>query len=394
MSWRLVALGLAWSANTIAAPARDVSLSDALRDIVAAPEHRVLQARQAEAAADVDAAGAWPGTVLETSTTRLTPRLDIAVALPLPVFGTLSANRTVARDDFAAAVAEARASDLELARDVAVAWIALARVEAHAELSQRSATREEELARAAKDRFDAGESSHADVVLAVATAKRARAKATADDAAIDAASADLAGLLGWDPTVRLHASGGLPTPALDAIPSATVHPQQLAAAQRAEAEHARVVETERAGWPRVALDLESMIGDPTIPGTDFRIGVTMEVPLLGHTAANVHAAESRLAAARITSAAVSSHLGADLVAARTRFSSAAQHAASLERDVLPAQREAAELARAAFREGQTGLVSVLEAERGLADAEGEAADARADADAAFVDLQWASGAIR
>ena len=389
----LTALVLASSANAIAAP-RDVTLIDALQAAGAAPVHQVAAAQQSEAAAASEAAGAWPSTALSASTSRLSPKLDLIASLPLPLFGTLAANRAVARDDFETAVAELRASDLNLARDVAAAWIALARAESRAALSQRSADRENELVHVTTERFEAGEASHADVVLATATAKRVGAQASADEMVIGSASAELAGLLGWDPAMTLHAAGGLPDPSAHAAPAVTTHPEQAAAARRAAAQAARVTEVRRANWPRLALDLESAIGDPTLPGTDYRVGLTIDLPLLGHTGENVRAAEARVATAQVAGAATAKKLGAELVAARSRNAAASAHAIALERDVVPAQREAADLERAAFREGQTGLAFVLEAERGLADAESDAIDARADAATSFIELEWASGVVR
>ena len=391
----VVALGVVWSAVATAAPApRDVGLAEALAAVGAAPDHRVAAARADEAEAGVAAAGAWPRTTLGASTTSRTAWLDLVAALPLPVFGTLEADRAVARGELAVAAAEVHAGDLQLAREVAIAWFALARAEARAELARQSAAREDALAGAAQKRLDSGDASRADVVLATAAAKRVGAQAAAADGAIDVASAELAARLGWDPTRRLHAAGGLPAGPDGAAPAAVAHPELVAARRRAEAQQAEVDRTSRERWPRLALDLESAIGDPTLAGTDYRVGLTVELPLFGHGAASVRAAEARLATTRAAGAAVSARLGAELAAARARFATASQLAASLAADVLPAQREAAELARAAFREGQAGLVFVLEAERGLAEVEGEAIDARAEAATAFVELEWASGTVR
>ena len=387
----LVGLGLGAGPADAGAP-RALGLLDALGAVGIAPEHRVAAAKEREAAASVDAAGAWPWTVVGASTMSQTARLDLGIALPLPLFGTLEASRLAARSELAIAAAEVRAGDLQLARDVASAWLALARTEARAELTRQSATREAEVARIASERFDAGDASRADVVLATAAAKRVGAQAAADAAAIDVVSAELAGRLGWDPQQPLHAAGGLPALRAE-LPAVAPHPEVIVAARRTDAQTAAVTETSRARWPHVALDLGAAFGDATLPGTDYRVGLTVEVPLLGHGGASVRVAESRLATARLTGQVTAAHLGAELVAARARFAAATAHVASLDRDVLPAQREAADLARAAFREGQTGLVLVLEAERALAEAEGEAIDARAEAATAYVELEWASGSL-
>lgn len=390
---RIVALAgvaLAALATRAVADPRSIALSDALAGVSASPAHQVSEAQRREAAATLAAAGAWPATTLQVSTTRATARLDVIAGIPLPVFGTLDANRAVASEALAVTVADLRVGDLHLAQDIATAWFALARAEAHAEASKKNAEREGELVHAASERFAAGDASHADVVLATAAAKRLAARAAADIGAIEVASADLAATLGWDPAQRLHATGGLPA-VPERAPAVVVHPEAVAASQRVIAERARVTEASRTRWPRLALDLESAISDPSLPGTDYRIGISAELPLFGHGDRLVRAAEARVATAQIEGARTGTRLDAALARARARFATAAQLAASLATDALPVQREAAELSRVAYREGQTGIVVMLEAERALADAEIEAIDARADAGVAYVELAWASG---
>jgi outer membrane protein TolC len=58
---------------------------------------------------------------------------------------------------------------------------------------------------------------------------------------------------------------------------------------------------------------------------------------------------------------------------------------------VPATREAARLERTSYSEGQTGIVTVLQANRALLDAEIELIDARAEADEAAADLRAAAG---
>jgi len=391
-AWGALALGAA--AARADAAAQPLTFADALAAIGAAPLHRAAVARTGAAAAGVRAAGAWPATALGVSSALRTAHLGLTASLPLPLFGTIGANVAVARAELGVATAEAEAVDLRLRRDVARAWLELARAEARADLSARSATREDELAAITAKRFAAGDASRAEVVAADAAARRARARATADTTAIAAASADLAGALGWDPAAPLHAAGGLPgladAPAVEALGAArAAHPDVRAATARADAEGARVVEARRARWPRLALDLEGMIDDPTLPGSDVRVGVSLEIPFLGKAGAEARAAEARRAAALLERDATLGALHAGLVAAWRRYAAARERARALEEDVLPAQREADDLARAAYREGEGGLVAVLEADRALADVEAEWIEAHADAAGAWAELAWA-----
>jgi len=375
---------------------RALTLDDALAAARLSPAHRAADARRSAAAAAVSAAGAWPATSIGVSTTHRAERAAPVASLPLPIFGTLGASRDVARAELDVARTEESAVDLTLRRDVTRAWLELVRAQAGAELSARIAGREGELATITRTRHDAGDASHADVVAADAAARRARAQAAAGRTAITAAAADLAALLGLDPTAPLAAAGGLPAPgrlaSLDELRARRGgHPDARAAEARASAERARTGEARAARWPELSLDLEAMIDDPTLPGSDYRVGLTLAVPLFGKRGAAEHAAAARHRAALVERDQTLAAVDGSLVAAYRRHQAARELARALEQEVLPAQREAAELARAAYREGQGGLVAVLDADRTLAGAEAEWIQARAEAAATLAELEWAVG---
>ncbi|HKE16352.1 MAG TPA: TolC family protein [Kofleriaceae bacterium] len=373
-----------------------LTLESALDAARGSPAHRAAAARRRAAEAGVEAAGAWPATSIGVSTTHRAERAAPVASLPLPIFGTLAASRGVARAEAEVARIEASAVDLALRRDVKRAWLELVRAEARADLSAAAIRREAELATITRARFDAGDASHAEVVAADAVARRARAQSAADRAAISAAAADLAALLGIDPTGPLSAVGGFPAaapvPPLDRLRARRAgHPDARAAAARIGVERAREGEARAARWPELSVDLEAMIDDPTLPGSDYRVGLTLAVPLLGKRGAAEAAAAATGRAARIERERTLATVDAELVAAYRRYQSARELARALEQDVLPSQREAAELARSAYREGQGGLVAVLDADRTLADAEADWIQARADAAVSRADLEWAVG---
>ncbi len=380
--------------------AHRLRLGEALAAIGRAPPHRVGAAKVGAAREAVPAAGAWPNTVLSLATAHRTERFGAVASLPLPVFGTIGASREVARAELEVARRELGASDLTAVRDVTRAWIQLARAEAQAELSARGAARERELATITRMRMESGDASRAEVVAADAAARRADAKAAADRTAVAASSAELAALIGRNPDLAIHAEGGLPALAAD-VPSLVQlrgrrgsHPEARVAAARADDEKARVNEARATRWPALSLDLEALIDDPTLPGNDYRAGLTLELPLFGHGAARQRAAEASRRAAVAERAHTIDALDGALVAAYRRYQQTSTLARDLDADVVPAQREAAALAREAYREGQGGLAAVLEADRTLAEAEAEAIAARAEAAIARADVEWAAGGAR
>ncbi len=398
----LAACLLAGSSSALADPPRAhrLRLSEALAAVARAPAHQAGAAKVGAAREQVPAAGAWPATVLSVSTTHKTERLGAVASLPLPIFGTIGAGRDVARAELEVAQKELGSDDLGAVRDVTHAWIELARAESLAELSARTADREQELATITRIRMQSGDASRAEVVAADAAARRAGARAAADQTTIAARSAELAALIGRDPDAALHAEGGLPALGADVPSLADLrgrrggHPDARAAAARADVEKAKVGEARASRWPALSLDLEAMIDDPTLPGNDYRIGLTLELPIFGRGAAKQQAAQASQRAAVAERRRTIAALDGQLVAAYRRYQQARALARALEEDAVPAQREAASLAREAYREGQGGLAAVLEADRTLAETEAEAVAARADAAIARADLEWAGGGGR
>lgn len=383
-----------------AAP-RALTLAEALAAVATAPELAGNAATVRAATAEVDAAGAWPATSLQVATTRATARVVVGASFPLPVFGTLSAARDRARAELEVTRVEASGAEWDLRWRVAAAWIELARAEARAGLLAAVAEREASLAGLADKRFRAGDSPRLEALSAQVEARRAEAEARSAALDATAAAATLAGLLGLDPAAELTAAPGLPAaPAPEALPPmaswlahADAHPEVRAAEARAHLTDTQKDEADAAGWPGLALEAEASIDDATLPGTDLRGGVALEIPLFAHHGAAVEAAQARQAAARSALDAAQRTRRAEIVAAWRRLDAAATSAQVLTTDVRPAADEAAALARKAYQAGATTLVSVLEAERALADAQLAQLEAQAAAALAQADLEHATGSL-
>ncbi|HTL33230.1 MAG TPA: TolC family protein, partial [Kofleriaceae bacterium] len=235
--------------------------------------------------------------------------------------------------------------------------------------------------------------------VTVAGAARARADVAvhAAEREQDAASAELAGLLGWDPQRRLQASGSLVTgPSAQKLESLqqklATHPERTVAFDRVVAAEATVDETSVARWPALALEGEVLVDDPTNEHkTDVMLGVSLELPIFAHIGDRVRSARSQENAERARLAATEASLGASLVASYRTWQAATERLQAIERDVMPAQERAAALAATAYREGARDLAFALQAERDLAGVRAEHISALADAAAAYVALQIASG---
>jgi outer membrane protein TolC len=383
-------------ASTVRADARNVSLAAALSAVEKAPAHIAAVRRSEAANARVAAAGAWPETNVSLSTNLRTARFSPALSFPLPVFGTLGADEQQARAESAVAAQVATLDGLGLQRSVHAAWLGLYRAEHLALLAEQSAQQAKQLADISTHRFDAGDAPRAEVVAAGAEQRRAEAEARAAAMSVAEASATLAGELGWPAEQALHADGALGEVALPSNVTPLLlrvqgHPQTRALKAEVSASHARVEVASHQKYPKLSLELEAAIDDPTLPGSDLRAGVGIALPLMGRGSEAENAARSEQRAAEADVVASQQALASQVVAAYRRCNAAQERARALRDDVLPAQREAARLAQVAYAEGQQRFSDVLQAERSRVDGERAVLDAAVELASALSDLEWAMG---
>lgn len=379
-----------------------VTLEQALAVTARAPAAQIGGYDIAAAEASVAAASAWPNPSLHLGTSRLTARLIASATVPVPIFGTVGAGQRVAAAEAQVVRAEAELAVRELRHRVIVAWVDLARAQADVSAQHVAAKQATDLETIANGRLAAGTGADVDVTVAVAARIRADVAVLAAQHAEDAASAELAGLLGWDPARRVRAEGAPvigPGGELSALRGRlAAHPERAAAARRIGVAEANVERVLVERWPGLAVEGEVDLDDVSITEgrtvwdrTDARIGVSLEVPVFARIGARARAARAAATAQRTRLVALDAELGGRLAAAYLRWQAATERLAALERDVVPALDQAAVLSMQAYREGARDLASALVAERDLAAVRAEVNDARATAALAFADLSLAAG---
>ncbi len=386
---------LALAARAHADTATPISFADAMRSAANAPALNAQRYDIVAADALVGAAGAWAGPSLRIESNRLTAHLVAGASLPLPVFGTLGASRRVAAANADVVRSEAVVDTRDVLHQIAAAWIALARADGEHAAAVVAAEQADQLEKVARERLASG--AGAEVDLGATSAAHARATLAESSARRrqEAASATLAGLLGRDPLVRLAAEGDIPSGAPVSIAALQArlrsHPKRTVIAGRIAAASAGAAEARTARLPSLALEGQVSMFDPTQPGTDVLVGLSIDVPLFAHAADRVHAANATVEAERARLAATEVELGGQLVAAYRRWQEASETLAALEKTILPAQEKASSLAMQAFREGARDVSSALQADRDLAAVRAELVAARADTGLAWIDLRAASG---
>jgi len=401
----LVVLGsLAVSATARAQEAgTPVSLAQALAALPATPAAQASIQDIAAADGLIAAASAWPMPTVRVATNRYTARFVVGATLPLPIFGTVGAARRVAAAEAGVVRAEATLTQRELRNHVVVAWIALARADADLEASAIVATQAAELERIAHGKVDAGTGMDVDVTLTAAARARADVATRRAVELTEAASAELASLLGWEPTKLLRADG-LPMTGDHATLAAWrarlgEHPERIAAKGRVAVAQANVDQILVGRWPPIALEGQIAFRDPTLTdpttnqllGPDASIGIAIDLPVFSRIGARARSARSAVAAQRSRLAATEAHLTGALVAAFERWDAATVQLQALLTEVLPLQEKASTQLEQAYREGTKDLSAVIIAERDLAGVRAEVNEARANAAVAYAELELAAG---
>lgn len=384
----LAAAGPAWADDA-------VTFADVIAAVPKAPAAQISGHEIGAADALIAAAGGWPNPSIRVETNRLTARMVVGATVPLPVFGTVGAARREASARAKVTRTEAELALRELWHRAALAWLALARADGEIAAGLETAKQAAELERIARGKLDAGTGAEVDVTTARAARARADLAVVGARHAQGSAAADLAAVLGWDPTRLVHAGGELPVgspTAIDALRAGLArHPDRVAGVTKVAAADATVAEIRTHARPGLAIDAQASFDDPTQPGTDVLVGLTLELPLFAKIGSRARSARASAAAERARLAVTETQLSGSLVASYQRWQAASDRLAGLVKDVVPLQEKATALSELAYREGARELVTAVAAERDLATVRAEVNAARIDAAASWIELQLAAG---
>jgi outer membrane protein TolC len=206
-----------------------------------------------------------------------------------------------------------------------------------------------------------------------------------------AAAAELRALLGWDEG-RLSTGEERPPPPPEGLQEAWRDRARLTSPELAVADaelrsaEARVALRSRERRPTTSLEAGADWNDPTQPGTDALLGLGITFPTKGRAVLEAARADRDAAQARLDLAR--RRVEADLESAWSAVAAARRRFEVIDQTARPAAAEAAALTRLAYGEGELDLFRLLDAERALAEAERDRADAYLDWGVAYADLEY------
>jgi len=357
---------------------RSVSLDEAIKAADLLPDLKAAEAALRAAEEGAKAAGRLPEASFGFATHSITARQSYSLSVPLPWPGRGS------RIDAAKAGAAVAGTDRDSARLMArhalrVAWFTAAAREDMAKAASDRAARARAAAQAVGALFDAGRVALLEVSRARADAAIAGADASQSEEEQRIAEGVLRRLLGIDAPQPIQVERPLPSfgPEVDLEAATeaglTRSPAAKAAEARVLASEASVRLASALRFPGVAVELGIDADDPTQPGTDRSIGVSVSIPFGAGPGLGIAKGDRDRALAQREQSRREIRDAVELAwrtarAARTRYQ-------TLEKDALPAAAQAADLAQVAYREGRADIFRVLDAERALAEARSGLAEA-------------------
>ncbi|MFL5492870.1 MAG: TolC family protein [Gemmatimonadales bacterium] len=334
------------------------------------PRLGLARADTSAAAAQLVSARVRQNPVLAASYSKSTPQYHATLELPLGYpwlrqsrVGSAEAGRLAARYRFefdrAALAVEA---DTSYTRAVAA--------HTHARLSRRNAEDADSLHRMAVARRDAGDASDLDVELATLSAGQQANAAAADSLAFLSALLDLQALMGLpaDRVTIAVADSLAAAPGVDSTKPGGA-PLQIAAAEatlRSADWGARL--QHRSALPTPSLTAGFETGDPSgaEPGILPTVGFSIPLPLLNRNQGPLAQAEAERGRARAELAVAQSE-GTSRLAHAVREQEVALAKVLRDRSLLQSAERVAAMSLTAYREGETSLPSVLEAQRNVRD---------------------------
>ncbi len=392
-------------ALAVAGPARALTLDTALaRALVEHPELEALAEEGRAREALAVQAGLRPNPELEVEVGELgSPggargvETTFAVSQTLELGGKGAKRRRAAEREAGLVAWDREAARLDLVERASSAfWAALA-AQARADLAAELAELARRGAETVAERVRAGkvspiEATQARVEHGAAQAALARARAEA----LGARRA-LAALWGGadDPAERVEGDlgGAAPAPEAELRAALARNPDRARWADEVEARRAAAEREEAGGVPDLTLGGGVRVvggGDET---TVFA-ALSLPLPLFDRNQGAAAEARAQVARARAEQRAADRRLGAELAQALGEFAAARAEAAALEAEVLPGARAALEAIREGYQRGKFGYPALLEAQRTLIDARGQALDAAAAVRQAQVRLDRLTAAHR
>lgn len=393
----LIAIALSWTVHGPALADTPITYGDALaRAKKRAPDLAVARGREEVARAEVGVAGVHPNPTLVGGTSTQAAKLSIGASIPLVVLGQRGAAIRASLADLETVKIDGQSTWNEVRASAGHAFVSLWLAQRLAASRADAAALAKRVDEAVAGKVELGAVPELDGLRAHAERLRAEADAMEAEQLVAAAGSELGRWVGITEGASLHAQGEpdlpqAPPSLAELIAKVGGNPSIRRENADAAAAEARVDRERAAVRPTLVLDVGVDVGDPTLPTTNYRAQLAIEVPFVNQRGAYVDRERANAAAARARSTAERARLVAALEAAYRMFAAATARAKAIGDGVVPAAEAAAVAAEASYAAGRAPLVVLLDAERLRVDARTSLIDAQAARANAWIEVERAVG---
>lgn len=357
---------------------------------------RVALADEGIIASEVGIAGVVANPTLFGGTSTQTAKVSVGVSVPLMILGQRGAAIRASQAGLDASHMGTQAIQSDSRAAAAHAYVSLWAAERTAQARIRADELVTRLDRAVNTRVQLGGAPEIERIRSNSLRLRAHAEAVQAEQLVRAAAADLGRWIGSRDASDLRTSGDPAVPdaapplssligQVDQSPAVT---REKAAAHAAQARADRERSLVR---PALSLDVGMDILDPTLPTTNYRAQLGIELPLFTQRAPFIQREDRAAAAAQQRAQFQRNNLSADLIVAYRTFEAANASKVTLEQAGVPAAQAAARSTEESYSLGRATLEAVLDADRTLIDVELSLLDARAARANAWIDVEHAMG---
>jgi cobalt-zinc-cadmium efflux system outer membrane protein len=334
------------------------------------PRLAVAQADTAVALAGLITARALPNPTLAASYTKDQPKFHSTLEFPLdfpwlrgPRIGSATASRTSAQYHYSFQRAGA-------ALDADTTYTRALAAREHALLSRRNALDADSVRGMALLRRDAGDASDLDVELATVNAGQQANVAATDSLTYISALLDLQTVMGMvaaRPEVTPSDSLGIPAATDDGEPVQLSSTLEVAAAEQSVTSAELATRFQRRSvWGAPSIIAGFDWGDPTQSGLLPTIGLALPLPLLSRSRGPILQAEAELQRARAVLALARAE-GSARISRAQRGRDIAFAKVNRDRVLIASANRVVAMSLTAYREGQSSLPNILEAQRNARD---------------------------
>ncbi|HEY8021356.1 MAG TPA: TolC family protein [Thermoanaerobaculia bacterium] len=389
------------AAPAVAEPGAPVLSLDQAISLAIAANRSLAAARLGRrvAAANVEVARERPNPDLALEEDRETPHDLLTVSQTVESAGKRRRRVALAQAQSASGEADLAKTAAELRNQVRRAYYALAAAERRAVLGDVLLELAGRTLATARQRFDAGDAPHLEVLQAELASAQADNEARGVRSLLAAGRADLNTLLARPPATPVATGGEFAAVGVPPVPD------PAAATERALAANAELSLLDRKiveEGTKLELARAQRYPDPVVNGTlthraqpDFdwgwHLGVTVNLPIFTRHQAEVDVEERTLAQLKAQRDARAEEIGGEVYSADVQAATAREAALRFRDEILPRAEEVERLAEDSYRSGQTGLAALLQAFQATRDVRLQAIQAGLDYQNALADLEKAMG---